>query len=425
MLRRTWRRPEVLLPATFLAAIVVGAVVLLLPGMASARVGVLEAFFTSTSAVCVTGLGVVDTGTDFSLAGQGVIAVLVQIGGLGIMTFSILALVMVGQRVSLDKEAAMRETFTPVAHWGLGRVLGTVFLITALFEAAGFFFLRRSLGTWSALFHSISAFCNAGFSLYPDSLQRQGADVILPVLGLLVVGGLGFTTILELLQAAWPWRRVGRRLGLHTRLVLTTSALLWGGGTVLLAVTERGNWAGAVFMSASARTAGFDTMPVGNMSGGSLLVLVFLMFVGASPGSTGGGIKTTTFAIALILVSTFLTGREHVTVHGRELPRQLLRRMFAVIACSLVVVFVGIFLLDVFEGSRPTGVLGLGFEVVSAFGTVGLSTGITPQLSVASKVCLCVIMFVGRVGSLSLFVLLVRDKHPSRVRYPEERVMVG
>jgi len=425
MRRRKWTRPEVLLPATFLAAILAGGGALLLPGMASERVGVLEAFFTSTSAVCVTGLIVVDTGTDFTFRGQCVIAALIQIGGLGIITFSMLALVMVGRRVSLDKEAALKESFTPVAHWRLGRVLGYVFALTLLFELAGFLWMRLSLDDWSAGFHAISAFCNAGFSLYSDSLQQHGHAVVLPVLLLLIAGGLGFTTLLEIFRIFLPRGQAGRRFSLHTRLVMRTSLVLWGGGALLLVLTEQGGWPDALFMSASARTAGFDTVPVGGMSGGSLLVLIFLMFVGASPGSTGGGIKTTTFALALIMIATFLTGREHVTVHGREIPRMLLRRMFAVMACSLFVLFIGIFLLDMFEGGRPTGVLPLIFEAVSAFGTVGLSTGITPHLSVASKVLLCVLMFVGRVGSLSLFVLLVRDTPASRVRYPEERVMVG
>jgi trk system potassium uptake protein TrkH len=425
MRRRKWTRPEALLPAAFLLAILAGTGALLLPGMAPGGVGPLEAFFTSTSAVCVTGLSVIDTGTAFTFRGQCVIAALIQLGGLGIMTFSVLVMVMVGRRLSLDSETAAKEAFTPVARWRVGRLLLSVVGVTVAMEGAGFLVLRQSLDDWSAAFHAISAFCNAGFSLFPDSLQRQGPGVVLPVLLLFVAGGLGFTTLLELFGALRGRRGAGRRFSLHTRMVLGTSAILWGSGTLLLLLTEGGRPADAVFMSASARTSGFDTTPVGEMMGGSLLVLIFLMFVGASPGSTGGGIKTTTFALALALVTTFLRGRERVTIQGRQVPRALLRRMFAVLACSLVTVFLGTFVLGLFEPGPAGGMLALAFEVVSAFGTVGFSTGITAELSAASKGLLCFVMFVGRIGSLSLFVLLMRDAPPSHVRYPEERVMVG
>lgn len=420
------KRPEVLLPITFLLAIVVGTGLLLLPGMASERVGPLEAFFTATSAVCVTGLIVVDTGTDFTAAGQAVICGLIQLGGLGIMTFSVLALVLAGKRVRLDQEAAVKESFTSVASMSLGRLLATIVGVTLLVEAVGFVALDGALGDpWSAAFHSVSAFCNAGFSLYAESLRGRGPGVVLPILVLLVLGGLGFTTLLELGRSLWWRKHRRRRFTLHARLVFLTSILLWGGGTLLLAVTEGGHFDQAVFMSATARTAGFETTPVGGLSGASLLVLIPLMFVGASPGSTGGGIKTTTLALAVLVARATLHGRDRVVVREREIPYDLVRRMFAVIFCSALVIFLAIFLLHVFEGNRTEHVLGLAFEAVSAFCTVGLSTGITPDLTAASKVLLCIVMFVGRVGSLSFFVLLVRDAPASRVRYPEERVHIG
>lgn len=420
------RRPELLLPVTFLIVILLGAVVLTLPAMSGPNVGPLEALFTSTSAVCVTGLVVVDTGTDFTPWGQAVIMLLIQLGGLGIMTFSVLALVMVGRRVGLHHEAHVKSTFTTVAGWPLPRLLVTVVGVTLLFELAGFLALRPALGdAWSAAFHSVSAFCNAGFSLYPDSLQRFGPSVVLPVVALLVFGGLGFTTLIEIGRNLRHHHGKRRRFSLHARVVFLMSLVLWGGGTLLLSITEVGDLRHAFFMSASARTAGFDTTPVGQMSGGSILVLIFLMFVGASPGSTGGGIKTTTLALVVVLVVSTLRGRDRTVIYGREIPRMVLRRMFAVVACSVLVVFVAVFLLDVFEGGRHENVLALIFEAVSAFGTVGLSMGVTAGLTAASKLLLCFVMFIGRVGSLSLFVLLVRDAAPSRVRYPEERIMVG
>jgi len=425
MNRSRWTRPEVLLPLTFLLAILVGTGLLLLPGMASERVGPLEAFFTSTSAVCVTGLVVVDTGTDFTRAGQAVIAGLIQLGGLGIMTFSVLVLVIAGRRVSLDHEAAIRETFTNVASWRVGRLLLSIFGVTFLIEGLGFLALRPSLGPWSAAFHSISAFCNAGFSLRADSLEGTGAATYVPVMFLVVLGGIGFTPLLELGRNLWPRRTGGRRFSLHTRLVVTTSLILWGGGTILLAVTEMGDIPNALFMSASARTAGFDTVSVGGMTSASLLILIPLMFIGASPGSTGGGIKTTTLALGYLLARATLQGQERIVACGRTIPRTLLRRMFAIGVFSASVIFAAIFLLHVFEGEHPDRILDYAFEATSAFGTVGLSTGITAGLTAASKLLLCVVMFVGRVGSLSFFMLIVRDAPPSRVRYPEERILVG
>ncbi len=425
MMGPVWR-PEVLLPLTFLAAIVVGAFALMLPGMHDGTVGLLEAFFTATSAVCVTGLIVVDTGTAFTPQGQGVVLLLIQLGGLGIMTFSVLAMVIAGRRVSLQQAAAIRDTFTPVGSWSMPKLLAAIFGFTLVIEAIGFWFLRRAdMSLWESAFHSVSAFCNAGFSLWSTSLQDKAANVLVPCTVLFVIGGLGFTTLLEIARNVWPRRANVRRFSLHARIVLVTTVILWGGGTLLLTLTEGGDVRNAWFMAASTRTAGFDSTPVDEMSGASLFIMIPMMFIGASPGSTGGGVKTTTLALAVLLALATLRGQDKVKAAQREIPRDLTRRMFAVLAFSAVIVFVTIFLLNLFEGDRADRVLVYAFEAVSAFATVGLSTGVTPDLSTASKVLLCIVMFIGRIGSLSLFVLLVRDARPSRVRYPEERIQIG
>jgi trk system potassium uptake protein TrkH len=422
-----WKRPEFLLPVTFLAAIVVGTGVLLLPGMTTGNepVGPLEAFFTATSAVCVTGLIVVDTGSAFTEAGQAVILTLIQLGGLGIMTFSVLVLVLAGKRLALQQEAAFRETFTQVGGWRLSRLLGAIFAVTLLFEGIGFLILRGSMDdNWSALFHAVSAFCNAGFSLNANSLQHESTLAVLTCLGLFVIGGLGFTTLLELGRALRPRRGKSPRFSLHAKLVFITTFALWGIGAIVM-LLEGNSLLDSVFMSASTRTAGFDTTPVGLLSGAVLVIYVPLMFIGASPGSTGGGIKTTTFALFLLHSVSVLRGRDHVRAFGREVPLDQVRRMFAVVACSGVIVFFAIFFLYVFEGEHSEDLLGLGFEAVSAFGTVGLSTGITSELSAPSQLLLCAVMFIGRVGSLSIFLAILRQAPPRRVRRPEERILIG
>ena len=420
------QRPEYLLPATFLGAIVIGTLLLLLPAMHHGGVGPLEAFFTATSAVCVTGLVVVDTGTEFTRLGQSVILALIQVGGLGIMTFGVLALVLFGKRVALAQESALRDIFTSVAAWRVGRLLAVVVLLTFGIELAGYFALRvAGEDSWSALFHAVSAFCNAGFSLNSDSLQSVGAGARVAIIVLIVAGGLGFTTLLELGRPLTRWRDGRRRFSLHARLVLRTSVILIGLGTLAYAFIE-GDWHNALFMSVSTRTAGFDTVPVGSLHGITLLVMIPLMFIGASPGSTGGGVKTTTAAVMLLAARRVLRGRSDVVVDGRTLPESVIRRAVGVLFFTATVVFVSILLLAVFEPDRKSMLLAHAFEAVSACATVGLSTGITPELTTASKLVLCGAMFIGRVGSLSVFILLVlRDAPMSRVRYPEERVLIG
>ncbi|MHC4937385.1 MAG: TrkH family potassium uptake protein [Planctomycetota bacterium] len=415
------KRPEFLLPATFLGAILIGTVLLVLPPMHNGGVGLLEAFFTATSAVCVTGLVVVDTGTEFTTSGQTVILALIQLGGLGIMTFGILALVLFGRRVALAQEAAVKNVFTAVAAWRVGHLLAAVVLLTFGIELAGYVaLLAAGEESWPALFHSISAFCNAGFSLNADSLQRAGIGVRVVVMLLIVAGGLGFTTLIELYRPL-----SGRRLSLNARVVLRMTVVLIGFGTLAYALLER-DWNNALFMSVTTRTAGFDTVPVGSLHGVTLLVMVPLMFIGASPGSTGGGVKTTTAAVVILFARRVLRGRGDVVMNGRTVPDHVIRRAVGVLFFTAAVVFTAVLLLGLFEANAERMLLAHAFEAVSACATVGLSTGITPDLTAASKLVLCATMFIGRVGSLSVFLLLVlRDAPVSRVRYPEERVLIG
>ena len=432
MNRNGWLRPEVLLPGTFLLAILVGAGLLMLPPMHHGAVGPLEALFTATSAVCVTGLVVLDTGTQFTPAGQIVLLALIQLGGLGIMTFGVLALVLVGRRVGLAQEAAVRDIYTTVIGWRVGKLLAAVVVATVVCEGIGYVLLRMAgEGRWPALFHSVSAFCNAGFSLDADSMQRASPLARWVIVGLLIVGGLGFTTLFEIGRNLWPRHDGTRRFSLHARLVFISSAVLLAVGTLLIAILEGGGWADAFFLSASSRTAGFDSMPTGALQATTLLVLIPLMFIGASPGSTGGGIKTTTAAVVWLAARRILRGSTtEVRLHQRTISELVVRRAFAVLFFSLLVSATTIFLLVLCEGPAPAGepvdLLAYAFEGVSACATVGLSTGITAELTTASKLVLCVAMFVGRIGSLSLFILLVlREPTVSRVRYPEERVLVG
>jgi trk system potassium uptake protein TrkH len=424
--RGGWARPEILLPLTFFAAILAGAAVLSLPGMHREGVGPLEALFTSTSCVCVTGLTVVDVGTAFTREGQIAMAALMQLGGLGIMTFSVLGLTLAGRRASLRSEHAIKEGFTATTGWRIGPLLWAVLAVTLLTEALGAVSLYLQHGdAWSALFHSVSGFCNAGFSLHPRNLVGRPEGECFTILLLFVVGGLGFTTVLELAMSAWPRRRVTRRLSLHAFVVVRMTLLLLLGGAVLIALLDPPHWRHALFMSATARTAGFETVPPAQLTDASLLVIMFLMFIGASPGSTGGGIKTTTVAVAVMLVVSILRGRDKVTLREREVPRDLLRRMFAVVTCSICVIMLGVLAIDVLERGKGAPFLHLAFEVISAFGTVGLSCGVTPELETPSKMLLCLVMFIGRVGSVSVFLLLVPEPRTAHVRYPEERVLIG
>ncbi len=443
-------RPQTLLVLTFAALVAIGAVLLSLPIChADPRnpVSPLDALFTATSAVCVTGLITRDTATDFSRTGQIVILVLIQLGGLGIMTFGAMAFQLVGRRLSFSSVEALRDMFFQHELRGsLRAAAGRIVLLTFGFEALGAALLYQGLrasqagGVFEAVFLAVSAFCNAGFSVYSDSLMslRHSTLVVFTVMGLIVVGGLGYSVLLEI--GRQTFKRLRRRReppvvwSLHTKLVLVTTAGLIVLGTALLLITGVGREAdtaggallAALFQSITARTAGFNTVPIGALPVPALLILIPLMFVGGSPGSCAGGIKTSTATVWLARTRARLLGQPWVALFGRRIPTEILRRAVLVVSLAMLWNLVGIFLLTVTEhvgdGLRFEQVI---FEQISAFGTVGLSTGLTPHLSPAGKLWIIASMFAGRVGPLTVALAVIRPRTPPPYTYPYEPVMIG
>lgn len=436
--------PAAAVVLSFGAMIAVGSLLLSLPAASSDGVPVrpIDALFTATSASCVTGLIVKDTPRDWSPFGQAVILLLLQIGGLGTMTLASVLRLLAHRRSTVLQRLAIRDTVAPGAHDVL-HVVKRVVQFTVICEAAGALVLwwrwvTAGTDVWKALyngvFHSISAFCNAGFSVFSDSLEQWVADPVvnLVVGGLIIVGGIGFPVVIDL--AHWLKARLGGRrlhLSLHTKLVLTTSALLlvlgfavflileWDGAFAHL--TPGGKCLAAAFASLTPRTAGFDTVPPARFSLASKWTTMALMFVGASPGSTGGGIKTATAGVLMIVVIGMARGRGKVRVLRRSIGESSRHRAFAVASLMAAAAFIVTFSLAVTEHSDLTTVL---FESLSALGTVGLSLGLTPLLSTAGRLIVSMAMYVGRVGPLTL-ALAVPPARPVPVEYPEEEVMVG
>jgi len=427
----------------FAALIVTGAVILSLPACAASgvRTGFLDALFTSASAVCVTGLVVVDTGTHWAPLGQAMVLLLIQVGGFGFMASATLLLLAFGRRIGLRERLLVGETIGATHPGGLVSLIQRMALFAFLAELVGALVLfgryTSSLGSargaWFAVFHSVSAFNNAGFDIYGGfvSLTTQSNDpvVVLTILSLLVVGGLSFAALANIASK----RRLSR-LTLDTRLVLATSGVLILVGTVVYLLAESGNpetmgaltfpqkLMCALFQSATPRTAGFTTVNIGAMHDYTLLFTMFLMFVGGAAGSTAGGIKVNTFGLLIATVVSTLRGREHAEAFGRRFNMNHVLRALAVVLLAIAFLATAILLLAYTE---DTDTLSVAFEAVSAFGTVGLSTGITPGLSEAGRVVVIVTMFVGRLGPLYVALALVQRQKPKEYRYPVESVRIG
>ncbi len=440
--------PQSMLVTGFAMLIVAGTVLLWLPiASAGPAISLLDALFTAASATCVTGLVTLDTGTAFSGFGQGVILMLIQAGGLGVMAFAALAFDLFGKRLSLRAQSAFNESlFQRDSVGGLRRRLLQIVWTVLLFEGVGGmvmlvgFARRYDLGraAYLAAFHAVSAFCNAGFSLFSDSLMSAGGHplVLLPVAVLVVAGGLGQPVLLDVWSVLrrCPGRRSRyQTLTLHSRIVLKSSLVLIVGGGAILFATGAGpdclsgvpRVSAALFQSISARTAGFNTVDVGRLPLASLLVLAVLMFVGGSPGSCAGGIKTTTAMLWLAQFSSRIRGRKWPSLLGRHMPGELVRRASTLVGLAFLWNIVGTIILSVTEAHTPgAGLRDLVFEQLSAFGTVGLSTGVTAHLSALGQVWIVITMFVGRVGPLTLVVWVFEQRSPG-VRLPEGKVMIG
>lgn len=422
--------PGRLIALGFAAVILIGSALLMLP--ISIRPGVevayIDALFTSTSAVCVTGLIAVDAYDNFTVFGQAVLAGLIQIGGLGVTSVGVGLILAAGRRVSIKGRSLVKEALNVDSFQGMVRLIQWVLKVTLCFEGAGAVLsfltfsqdypLPRAL--WTSVFHSVAAFNNSGFDILGgmQNLIPYQSDVLLNLVtcALIIFGGLGFLVMLDI-------RRAGsfRKLTFHSKVVITTTAALLIAGTLLLKATEDMTWLGAFFHSVSARTAGFSTYSMGELTNAGLFTLILLMFIGASPGSTGGGIKTTTFFALMQQVRAVFTKKKPGGFH-RTLPGEAIDKAGVIALLSVVVVCVGTFLLCVLEPELDF--VRLLFEEVSAFGTVGLSTGITPDLSVASKLVLIFTMYIGRLGAFTLFSLWIDRPDPS-VRYTEEMITIG
>ncbi len=442
-------RPALAFVAVFAALIVVGAGLLLLPRSTppDQPLAPLDAVFTAASAVCVTGLIVRDTATGFTVFGQSVILVLIQLGGVGIMSLTAALSLLLGRGIGVRENSLLREVFQVPMLGEVGRMVRAIILMTLLFEAVGAGVLYLGLAPavpdpgarlFTAVFHSVSAFCNAGFSTFPDSLVGfAGAPLVMaPITALLVIGGLGFGVVAQVI--AWGrGRMLGRhgrdyRLGLHGRVVLWVSGLLLVAGTALLALLE---WDGALaglspgmklsqawFQSATCRTAGFNSMDLGQLSSASLLLMIVLMFVGGAPGSTAGGVKVTAVAIVWANLRSIAQGLSRVRMGRRELEAVHVQRAMLVLSAGLVAAACALFVLLATEGR---GFAETTFEVFSALGTVGLSLGLTPELSAAGRVVVILLMFLGRLGPLTLASSLTGASREPRVRLPRGRILIG
>ncbi len=429
-MKARWLRPGRFLALGFAAVIFLGTVLLLLPISANTGVAIrpVDALFTSTSAVCVTGLIAIDTADHFSVFGRTVVALLIQVGGLGITSIGVAFILLAGKKIGLRERVLVKESLNLNTLQGIVRLVKSIMMLTLCFEAAGmalsYIVFSQDYPPLSALgisaFHSIAAFNNSGFDILGGyrnlTPYRDNVPLNLTTCGLIIFGGLGFYVIREILH-----KRSWRNLSMNAKIVLTMTVSLLAMGTVLLKLTDNVTWLGAFFQSTSARTAGFSTYPLGEFTAAGQFVLVILMFIGASPGSTGGGIKTTTAFTILKSLFAFATNRD-CTAFRRKIPRESIMKAFTVATLAAMVVCLITLLICIIEPQLTF--MQVLFEVVSGFGTVGLSTGITPHLADSSKLLLCLTMFIGRLGPLTMACIWVYQP-ASNLSYSEEKVTIG
>lgn len=424
-------RPGWIITLGFASVIFLGSFLLWLPisHQSGAIVSYVDALFTSTSAVCVTGLIAIDTAEHFNVFGRAVVAMLIQVGGLGVTSVGAAFILLAQKKMGLRSRILIKEGLNFNSSQGVVRLVKAVLKLTLLFESIGFvlsflvfvqdFPPLSAMGI--ALFHTISAFNNSGFDILGglQNLIPYQSDVLLNLTtcGLIIFGGLGFCVIREIGE-----KKRWHKFSMNTKIVLSMTIILLIAGTILLKLTDDITWLGAFFQSTSARTAGFSTYNLGTFSNTGLFVLIILMFIGASPGSTGGGIKTTTTYTIFATIKAIATNKQPIA-YNRKIPLESILNAFVIMVLALSVVCVNTALIAVIE--KGCSFLQVLFEVVSAFGTVGLSTGITPNLADASKLILCLTMFFGRLGPLTIACLWSYKSVSSNVSFAEEHITIG
>ena len=445
-MRKLLKNPSLMIILTFASTIFIGALLLMLPVSSRHGVSFVDALFTATSAVCVTGLIVQDTGAYFTAFGQCVILGLIQVGGIGILTFSVLFIKLLTGRMGFAHRSWVEDSLGNDFSADFYGFLKRVFIFVVSVEALGAFFLffafiqdhswHQSL--YLSLFHSISAFCNAGFSTFSNSLEGYVSNPYINaiIMSLIVIGGLGFVVVEDVLKY---FREKRRLLSFHTRIVLFTTGILIISGAFVLLIIERNEgfqkltwgekiWA-AFFQSVTCRTAGFNTIPMQKLSAAGIFLSIMLMFIGGSPGSTAGGIKTTSFALFMLLILKQLRGRDRPEIFQRTVAKKTIRQIMTLILTYFLIVVVAVFFLLLTEKlileTAPRPFLAIVFEVVSALGTVGLSMGITSKLTMIGKLITSLVMFLGRIGPLTLAFSLASIEEKLDYEYPEEEIMIG
>ncbi|RDY25607.1 Trk family potassium uptake protein [Romboutsia weinsteinii] len=443
-------QPTQIMVMGFALVILIGGFLLNLPiaTQSGESIGFLDALFTSTSAVCVTGLIVVDTSTYWSFFGQLIIITLIQIGGLGFMTIATLFALITKKKIKLRERLLIQESLNQMDLSGLVKLTRYVIMITFIIEGVGILLLSTVFipqfglekGIWYSIFHGISAFCNAGFDLMGvvsgpfSSLMSyvNNFTVTMTISSLIILGGIGFPVMLDIIKY-----RKTRKLNLHSKMVLFTTAMLIGIGMVFILIVDYNNpntlgplnlggkLLASFFQSVTARTAGFNTVDLALLHEGSIFVMIILMFIGASPASTGGGIKVTTLATLILTVRGFIFGKSDIEVYERRIGQSTVRKSLGIFFIGISMVVIGTLLISVTDPKFT--LVEAGFEVVSAFATVGLSIGGTPSLSTIGKILIMIFMFMGRVGSLTIFMALLSKgpKNNQPIRYPEGRIIVG
>jgi len=443
--------PGAIFAMSFAFIISTGSLLLLLPNSTPDGVSIsfIDSLFTSTSAVCVTGLVVVDTAKHFTLLGQLFILFLIQVGGLGVMTLTTFFAMYLSGGESYKMKIMMKDLLSQESMSDARKLIKKILLFTFLIESVGTVSLYYSLCgfsvfrwdyIYSSIFHSVSAFCNAGFSIYSMNLMESTiqSNYLFPgtIMFLIILGGLGFavlSNIADLRIRKNKFRKLKHRLSVSTKIVILTTLALIFGGALLFYLTEQfgfqpylatfDKFFHALFQSVTARTAGYNTLPIEKISSAAAIVLIFLMWVGASPGSTGGGIKTSTFTITLLSLFNLMRGKDKVEVFNREILPATIKKAFMIIFSSLIFLGIGSFLLICIEPDKAP--LDLIFEATSALGTVGLSRNITPFLGTGGKAVIITLMFIGRIGVLTFFLAFVRSVVQPKYSYAKTDVMIG